>query len=188
MQDTPDQQGIVRGYSKFSYEIRTGANVAQVTLRALQLAQTEPKGPVYLFGSREIMYVIASCEFGHARLMAMLRREQEIPKRVPLNMAHWQPVPPPALPPSGVQAICEKLLAAKNPLVVTSWLGRSYEASEQLVKLAECLEMPVLDATPFNINFPTQHRLYAGSKWNSPGVDPYLAEADLVLLLDSDSM
>ena len=55
VQDTPDQPGIVRGYSKYSYEIRTGRNVTQVTLRALQLAQSEPKGPVYLFGSREVM-------------------------------------------------------------------------------------------------------------------------------------
>lgn len=50
----------MRGYSKFTYEIRTGRNVAQVALRALQLAQTEPKGPAYIFGCREVMWV-AGC-------------------------------------------------------------------------------------------------------------------------------
>lgn len=104
-----------------------------------------------------------------------------------LDLKHWKPVPPAALPSDGVRIISEKLMAAKKPLVVTSWLGRSHEAFLELIKLAEALEMPVLDATPFNVNFPTQHRLYAGSQWNSPGQNQWLAEADVVLVLDTDS-
>ena len=104
-----------------------------------------------------------------------------------VSLNHWKPVPPIALPFEGVRIISEKLLTAKKPLVVTSWLGRSHGASLELIKLAEALEMPVLDATPFNVNFPTRHRLYAGSQWNSPGQNQWLAEADVVLVLDTDS-
>ena len=35
-------------------EIRTGKNLQQVALRALQYANSEPKGPVYLWAMREI--------------------------------------------------------------------------------------------------------------------------------------
>jgi acetolactate synthase-1/2/3 large subunit len=47
-----DQRGIVRGYMKYDGEIRTGR---QLTCRALQIAASDPKGPVYLMGAREVM-------------------------------------------------------------------------------------------------------------------------------------
>ena len=55
IQDVPDQRGILRGYVKYDNEIRTGRNVKQLVHRALQLARTEPAGPVYLVGPREVM-------------------------------------------------------------------------------------------------------------------------------------
>ncbi len=35
--------------------MRFGANVPQLTLRALQIARSTPIGPVYLMGAREVM-------------------------------------------------------------------------------------------------------------------------------------
>ena len=55
IQDVFDQRGIVRGYVKYNYEIRTGANVKQIVHRALQFAHSDPKGPVYLTAAREVM-------------------------------------------------------------------------------------------------------------------------------------
>src|SRR5271163_1147125 len=55
IQDVFDQRGIVRGYMKYDNEIRTGANVKQLVFRALQFAHSDPKGPVYLMGPREVM-------------------------------------------------------------------------------------------------------------------------------------
>ena len=55
IQDVPDQPGIVRGYMKYTNEIRTGLNVRQLTRRALQIARSDPEGPVYLMGAREVM-------------------------------------------------------------------------------------------------------------------------------------
>ena len=51
----PDQRGILRGYVKYDNEIRTGRNVKQLVHRALQIARSEPAGPVYLVGPREVM-------------------------------------------------------------------------------------------------------------------------------------
>ena len=55
IQDMPDQRGIMRGYVKYDNEIRTGRNVKQLVHRALQIARSEPAGPVYLVGPREVM-------------------------------------------------------------------------------------------------------------------------------------
>ena len=55
LQDLPDQRGIVRNYVKYEAEIRTGANIKQMVHRALQFAASDPKGPVYLTGAREVM-------------------------------------------------------------------------------------------------------------------------------------
>ncbi|MGH3422862.1 MAG: thiamine pyrophosphate-binding protein, partial [Streptosporangiaceae bacterium] len=55
IQDVRDQRGILRGYVKYDNEIRTGRNVKQLVHRALQLARSEPAGPVYLVGPREVM-------------------------------------------------------------------------------------------------------------------------------------
>ena len=55
IQDVFDQRGLVRGYVKYENEIRTGRNVKQLVHRALQFAHSDPKGPVYLVGAREVM-------------------------------------------------------------------------------------------------------------------------------------
>ncbi|MGO4836508.1 thiamine pyrophosphate-binding protein, partial [Rhizobiaceae sp. 2RAB30] len=55
IQDVPDQRGIVRGYMKYDNELRTGKNIKQMVHRALQFANSAPKGPVYLMGAREVM-------------------------------------------------------------------------------------------------------------------------------------
>ncbi len=40
---------------RYDAELRTGRNIKQMTWRALQFAQSDPKGPVYLMGAREVM-------------------------------------------------------------------------------------------------------------------------------------
>ncbi|WP_257391608.1 thiamine pyrophosphate-binding protein [Halalkalibacter krulwichiae] len=50
IQDVFDQRGIMRGYTKYNHEIRSGKNVKQLVHRAMQFAKSEPKGPVYLMG------------------------------------------------------------------------------------------------------------------------------------------
>ncbi len=55
LQDVHDQRGIVRQYMKYDNEIRTAHNVKQIVHRSLQIAHSDPKGPVYLVGARETM-------------------------------------------------------------------------------------------------------------------------------------
>ena len=55
LQDTADQRGLVRGYVKYEQEIRTGRNAKALVSRALQIARSEPAGPVYLTAAREVL-------------------------------------------------------------------------------------------------------------------------------------
>ncbi len=166
IQDVHDQRGIVRGYMRYTNEIRTTANIPQLVNRALQFACSDPKGPVYLTGAREIL-------------------EAEAP-RVTLNREHWQAVAPPALPPAAAGEIAAALLGAKAPLVVTSYLGRNPAAVGELVRLCERLGAGVLESVPNYVNFPHDNRLYLGNQWNEPQQNEALAKADVILVADSD--
>ncbi len=166
LQDVFDQRGLVRGYMRYDNEIRVGANVKQLVHRAMQFAHSEPQGPVYLVGAREIM-------------------EADIPP-VTLERAKWPAIAPSALPPEAPAAIVNMLAHARRPLVVTSYLGRNLAAVDQLVRLCERLGIGVHESVPNHLSFPHDHGLYQGSQWNEKRQSAALAEADVVLVLDSD--
>ncbi|WP_335342485.1 thiamine pyrophosphate-requiring protein [Polycladomyces zharkentensis] len=166
IQDVFDQRGIVRQYMKYENEIRTGKNVKQLVYRALQIAESEPKGPVYLMAPREVL-------------------EEEI-EPIAIEKKGWGPLVPGAVPPQLVAELAENLLRAKKPLIVTSYLGRNTEAVAELIKLSEKLAIPVLESVPNYVNFPADHPLHVGYQWNAPVQNKILGEADFVLVIDSD--
>lgn len=55
IQDVPDQKQIVAQYCRYAAEIKAGTNVKQMVNRALQFSKSDPQGPVYLCGDREVM-------------------------------------------------------------------------------------------------------------------------------------
>jgi acetolactate synthase-1/2/3 large subunit len=166
IQDVHDQRGIVRGYMRYDNELRSGKNVKQLVHRALQFACSDPKGPVYLMGAREVM------------------EEQVEP--VSLDMAAWTPVGPAALAPDAVERIVTAIAGAKMPLVVTSYVGRQLEAVAALVAFCEASGAAVLESVPNYVNFPADHPLYLGNQWNRPAQNEFLAAADVILVIDSD--
>ncbi|MGH9884852.1 MAG: thiamine pyrophosphate-binding protein, partial [bacterium] len=135
LQDVPDQRGLVRGYVKYENEVRTGRNIGQLVHRALQIAHSDPRGPVYLVAPREVL-------------------AEQVPP-APIAPAEWAPVAPLALPPDEVRGLVEAIAAARRPLVVTSYLGRNRDAPAALARLCNRLGIGVLDSAPGHINFPT---------------------------------
>jgi acetolactate synthase I/II/III large subunit len=140
LQDVFDQRGIVRGYMKYDNELRTGKNIKQMVHRALQFAMSDPKGPVYLMGAREVM-------------------EEELSAATPVNAEAWQPIAPAALHPGAVAIVLDALVAAKRPLVVTSYIGRSAAAVGELVRLCSRLNIGVVETAPSAMNFPHDNPL-----------------------------
>src|SRR6516225_3391882 len=54
-QEAFDQGGMLREYVKWDYELRAGQPVDAVVDRALDIAMSEPRGPVYLTLPREVL-------------------------------------------------------------------------------------------------------------------------------------
>ncbi|KAI9842837.1 MAG: hypothetical protein M1837_006858 [Sclerophora amabilis] len=164
IQDVPDQRAIVAQYCRYTAEIKTGKNVKQMVNRALQFATSDPKGPVYLVGAREVM-------------------EEEL-NPYQLKQADWSPVAPTALPEAGVADISKALVEAEEPLVVTGYVGRTHAAVEELVKLANTVKgLRVLDTGGSDMCFPADHRGWLGLRY---GADDSIRSADVILVLDCD--
>ena len=166
IQDVFDQRGIVRGYMRYDNEIRVGANVKQLVHRALQFANSDPKGPVYLVAAREVM-------------------EQQI-EPVKIDLAQWPRVAPGALRHEDAALIARLLAEARRPLIVTSYAGRNPAAVSELVRLCRRVGAGVLESVPNYCNFPPDDPLYQGNQWNEQRQHPALAQADVVLVIDSD--
>jgi acetolactate synthase-1/2/3 large subunit len=77
-QEAFDQGGMLREYVKWDYELRGGQPVAAVVDRALDIAMSEPRGPVYLTLPREGAH----------------RRPRSTPAATPCaRSARWRPEP-----------------------------------------------------------------------------------------------
>ena len=105
IQDVPDQRGIVRQYMKYDNELRSAHNVKQIVHRSLQLAHSDPKGPVYLVGAREVM-------------------EAET-RSIAIDVAEWPPIAPTPL----TEAAVVSLIDAMQKAGVEYLAGRLYHAS-----------------------------------------------------------
>jgi thiamine pyrophosphate-dependent acetolactate synthase large subunit-like protein len=164
IQDVPDQSQIVRQYCRYTAELKTGHNVKQMVYRALQFATTEPQGPVYLTGAREVM-------------------EQEIETYV-LNPNFWTPIVRTALPQDIIPQIAALLINAREPLCITGYSGRDHEAVSQLVALANTVKgLRVLDTGGSDMCFPASHRAWLSSRY---GIHDAIPTADVILILNCD--
>ncbi|KAJ2897015.1 hypothetical protein MKZ38_005048 [Zalerion maritima] len=164
IQDVPDQKQIVGQYCRYSAEIKTGMNIKQMVNRALQFAKSDPQGPVYLCAAREVM-------------------EHDItPYKI--NQDFWHPVQLGGLPDSGVESISAALAGAEKPLVITGYSGRNQKVPGALVELANTVKgLRVLDTGGSDMCFPADHPAWLGLRY---GVEPYITEADAILILDCD--
>ncbi|KIM93426.1 hypothetical protein OIDMADRAFT_46229 [Oidiodendron maius Zn] len=164
LQDAPDQRQLVSQFCRYTGEFKTGKNIKQVVNRALQFATSDPKGPVYLVGAREVM-------------------EEEITPYY-LDQGLWKNVKPAALPHEGVESIVSLLSGAERPLVITGYTGRNHAAVQELVKLADGIPgVRVLDALGSDVCFPYSHPASLGVRI---GKDSSIEEADVILVIDCD--
>ncbi|KAK8875218.1 thiamine pyrophosphate enzyme [Apiospora arundinis] len=166
LQDAPvDQKAIVRQYCRYVGEVRTGLNVKQTVGRALQFANSAPRGPVYVTAAREVL-------------------AEEIPPQEPLNQEQWGPVGPSALPEDAVHGIATALVNAKRPLIITGYSGRDHRTPEALVGLVDLIpSIRVHDTGGSDVCFPASHPASVGFRLSS---DECTRDADVILMLDCD--
>jgi acetolactate synthase-1/2/3 large subunit len=161
-QEMYDQAGMLREMVKWDYEMKRGDQAAAVVDRALELATTSPKGPVYLSLPREVLGEAVQSPVESARA------HRAVPRA---------PVPSPA----DIERLAEWIAAARAPLVITGLLGQDPRDAAVLSRLADRWALPVVPYTSRYFAIATNHPMFQGSM---PG--PLLREADLVIVLESD--
>lgn len=163
-QDVYDQHGLVDEYTKWEYELKTGANVDGIVARGLDMATTPPRAPVYLTMPREI-----------------LRSETSITpprERTPVRAGKSST----DLDQSTRDLLVDELETADHPLLITTYYGRDPASVPTLVEFAETAGVPVVEAYPvFDLNFPRDHELHLGFEpWS------YFDKSDLIFVVNCD--
>jgi acetolactate synthase-1/2/3 large subunit len=149
---------FVENITKVARPVTSPFTLYEQVIRAGEMAQRTPKGPIYLNVALEHML--------HDWTPPANDREVPVAPRLEPH-------------PSEVAKVASLLLAAKNPVIVTEQSGRDPAAFAALVELAELLAIPVTWGRVANFaNFPTDHPLYLGVASYQ-----HLKDADLVLLV-----
>jgi acetolactate synthase I/II/III large subunit len=160
MQETYDQNGIVRNYTKWDHRLTSLDNPGMVISRAIQVTRSEPCGPVYLNFPKELtLRPVDGARFPSADQLG---------------------IPCPTGPnPDAAREIAERLARASHPVVVVSKSGRDPDTVPALVALCELLGLAVVESVQrAYMCFPHRHPLFQ--------TQPTLKDADMVLVLEAD--
>lgn len=163
-----DQAALVRGYTKWDDQPGSVTAAIESIARAHQIAETAPKGPVYVN-------------------LDVSLQEQVLPGRLPLpDMHRFRPSAAIGVNREAV-ADAARLLAGKPKVVIMAGrLSRSEESWTRRVALAEALDARVVTDLKQGATFPTAHPLHVGppSVFSSPSMLEALADADVIISLD----
>jgi acetolactate synthase-1/2/3 large subunit len=160
-QEMYDQGGMTREAVKWDYELRNAEQVETIVDRALSIAMSEPRGPVYLSLPREVLSLEID-EFTY-----------DSPTKV-------NPAAPPAPEPTALDEAASLLANAERPVMITNWGGRNPGVMEPLVAIAERFAIPVVEYRNRYVAMPPRHPMHAG--YNP---DPYVEDADVIVVFDT---
>ncbi len=192
LQNTTDQPQIVRQDMRHVAKIRTGKNLEQVALRALQYNNSKPKGPVYLWAMRKITEEhLIEADVPNVRT----NKVWSPIKLSPLNKSSEQLTDVAKLEctPSADRSQCRAAAvlriatawaAARKPLIVTTHARRNLAAVAALTNLAELTATPIFSLCVSTVNIAFDHYAYAGVSFGQH--NPLVDEANFILILNSN--
>ena len=163
-----DQAALVRHFIKWDAQPASVAAAQEAILRAVQIATTAPRGPVYVCFDAAL-------------------QESKLDAMPPLpDMARYKAAPPVRPSDEAIDEAASLLSNARRPVLLMGRVSRSEEGWADRIKLAEKLNAEVLTDLKVGAAFPTQHPLYAApaGTFLSPGAMAVLKDADVVLSLD----
>lgn len=157
-QDAFDQNALVREHTKWEHELRAYQSVDALVDRAIVIAMSEPRGPVYLTLPREL-----------------LADPDETKLEKPTgSVTAAEPSP------EAIADLAQAIANAELPVIVTTTVGIDSEARLHLEHVAERFAIPVLQSWPYVVNIRSGHPM----NMRSHGAD-LLGEADFVLTIDA---
>ena len=163
-QEPRDQAGPLREYVKWDYEVRYADHIPAIVQRGLQIANTDPKGPVY---------IVVPTETGMMATESVTIKPKEL----------FTPPSPAMGDLESIKLAAKLLVDASFPVIITADLGADPNAVSKLAKLAEALAIPVTGTGTIGsgvvgryVNLPTTHPMNA---------EVSLKEADVIFTIAS---
>lgn len=157
-QEMFDQTALVREPCKWDYELRYPEQVADMADRAMAIATSIPRGPVYMSLPREVL-----CENAD----------------IPDARVQMQPAAPVAAP-EDIEAAAALLAGAQRPIIIAQRGAGSANAFDALSKMTEQWAIPLCQYWAVQLALATDHPMATG-----PDPDPWIRDADVVLVLDA---
>ncbi|PWU03641.1 MAG: thiamine pyrophosphate-binding protein [Terriglobia bacterium] len=139
LHSSQDVAAILREYTKWDDSPVSLSHFGESAVRAYKMAMTPPLLPVALVCDEPL-------------------QERPIPHEFDRRIPKLSAIAYPTADPSTVTQVARMLVAAENPVFVTSRGARSEAGLKSLVELAELIQAPVIDQH-FRHNFPTRHPL-----------------------------
>ncbi len=163
-----DQGALVRDYTKWDNQPGSVNAAIESLLRGSQIAQTAPRGPVYI-------------NLDAALQEAQLQEAPALP-----DVSRYSP--PKSSPPSplDIEKSLTLLNGAKKVTLLFGRMSRSKEDWDRRVKLAEILNAEVVTDLKNSAVFPTHHPQHISSPgyFMSPDACKAVREAEVVVLFD----
>ena len=149
---------LARGITKWSQSVSSQHTLYEQLIRAGELAQRSPVGPVYMSVPIETMLHDWT--------------PPQNPRAVPIARK-------PVAPAEDIEVVADMLLNARNPAIVAESIGRDTAGYSATIELSEMLAIPVSECRWLDFtNFPKEHPMYQGM-----GELDYLKDCDVVLTL-----
>jgi acetolactate synthase-1/2/3 large subunit len=161
-QEMYDQAGMIREIVKWDYELKNAEQLTTVVDRALAIAGSEPRGPVYLSLPREVIAAPAA----------------NLKPPSPSRLSVAAPAGPDQ---SAIAAAADVLAQATKPLIITANAGRGAAVFDALAQFAERFAFPVVQHRPRYLSLPSSHPMHLGF---NPG--PLVRKADAIVVIESD--
>jgi thiamine pyrophosphate-dependent acetolactate synthase large subunit-like protein len=163
-----DQAALVRHFIKWDAQPASIAAAQEAILRAHKIADTAPRGPVYV------------C-FDAALQESLLESRPEVP-----NVARYRPPQAAAPAPEDMSLVAQWLQECRHPVILAGRVSRSQMGWDARVQLAESLGARVITDLKVGAAFPTQHPLHTGpaGMFLSAASAQVLRQADVVISLD----
>ena len=164
VQEPFDQGSLVRPYVKWEWTLPSGAVVKEALQRASSIMQSAPRGPVYLMMQRETLTEQWSADdirrFPGDRFGALAGGGAD---------------------PDLIAALADRILAARNPILITGYGGLDALGAQKMDELAQLAGIPIYEANSKS-NVSYESPCFVGF---SP--DRALPDVDVGLLVDVEA-
>ncbi|MBD0417004.1 thiamine pyrophosphate-requiring protein [Oryzicola mucosus] len=154
-QEMRDQAGMVREIVKWDYELRYADQAGPAIDRAISIAMSEPRGPVYVSLPREALAEASAAPASQ-------------PNLAPTTYG----------PPAGdlVARAADVLAQAHNPVIITQ-SGEVSDGFEPLAGFAERFALPVVEFWATRQSLPTSHPMHVGREPTA-----WVRDADVIVV------